>query len=277
MGIQLAEKYAAYTDEQFAAESKRDLITNQDFDWTGVHSVRIYSVGVKEMNDYDRQGTSGNVSRYGPISSLNADTQEMILQRDRSFTFVIDRLDADETQMQMEAATALARQNRIVTIPEIDSYTYEVMVDNAGTVATPEALTPDNIYGHMLTASKALDDDFVPETDRVFLVTPETYRTMKLSPEIVLNTDIGVEMRQKGVIASLDGAAVIKVPSNRLPENFGFMLAHPAATVAPVKLEDFTVHNNPPYVSGWLVEGRVAYDAFDMKNKAKAIYYHAIA
>ena len=100
---------------------------------------------------------------------------------------------------------------------------------------------------------------------------------MKKSPDIVMDTDIGQDMRLKGVIAHMDGAAVCKVPSVRLPENFGFMLVHPSATVAPVKLEDYTVHENPPGISGSLVEGRVCYDAFVLENKKKGIYYQAIA
>ena len=61
----------------------------------------------------------------------------------------------------------------------------------------------------------------------------------------------------------------------RLPADFGFMAAHPCATVAPVKLEDYTVHKNPPGISGALVEGRICYDAFTLDNKVKAIYYQA--
>ena len=52
------------------------------------------------------------------------------------------------------------------------------------------------------------------------------------------------------------------------------MVAHPCATVAPVKLEDFNIHENPPGISDSLVEGRVVYDAFVLENKAKAIYYY---
>ena len=77
------------------------------------------------------------------------------------------------------------------------------------------------------------------------------------------------------MISNLDGCNVIKVPSNRLPENFGFMMAHPCATVAPTKLEDYKTHQDPPGISGELVEGRICYDAFVLENKAKAIYYQA--
>ena len=88
-----------------------------------------------------------------------------------------------------------------------------------------------------------------------------------------METDIGNDLRLKGVIGMLDGATVLKVPSNRLPENFGFLLAHPSATVAPTKLEDYKAHENPPGISGSLVEGRICYGAFVLDNKKKALYY----
>ena len=88
-----------------------------------------------------------------------------------------------------------------------------------------------------------------------------------------METDISNELRIKGVIAMIDGTKVVKVPSVRLPENFGFMIAHPCATVAPTKLEDYKIHIDPPGISGSLVEGRICYDAFVLDNKIKAIYY----
>ena len=88
---------------------------------------------------------------------------------------------------------------------------------------------------------------------------------------------MGNELRLRGVIGILDGMSVQKIPAARLPEGFGFMVAHPSATVAPVKLEDYNIHDNPPGISGALVEGRVVYDAFVLENKAKAIYYQAQA
>ena len=111
----------------------------------------------------------------------------------------------------------------------------------------------------------------------MLLVTPGVYALMKESKHIVLDTDVGQEQRLRGVIGILDGASVVKVPAVRLPQNFGFMLAHPSATVAPVKLEDYSIHDNPPGISGALVEGRICYDAFVLDNKKTAIYYQTIA
>lgn len=276
MAIALATKFAPYTDEQFKAESKLSIITNKDFDWTGAHTVKVYKVSTASMNDYGRTGPeAGNWSRYGSISDLGATTEEFTLTKDRSFIFNIDKLDQDETAQQVKAASALARQNREVIIPEIDSYVYGVMATNAGTKATEKALTAADIYSDILDASKALDDAEIPETSRVLIVSPSTYQLLKKSDDVVLNTEIGEDMRLRGVIANLDGAKVIKVPASRLPAKFGFMLCHPSATVAPVKLEDYNIHEDSIYSSGAVVTGRVCYGAFVLDNKKMGIYYQA--
>ena len=93
---------------------------------------------------------------------------------------------------------------------------------------------------------------------------------------MVCTSATGADDRKKGVIGNLDGATVIKVPASRLPKGFGFMLAHPSATVAPTKIEDYKTHQDPPGINGTLVEGRIVYDAFVLDNKAKAIYYQAV-
>ena len=277
MAINLVEKFLPYVDEQFSTESKKSLLTNTDFTWTGAHTVKIYKISTSGMNDYDRNGAKSATqwSRYGAVADLDATTEEFTLVKDRSFTFAIDKLDTDETAQQLQAASALARQNREVVIPEVDSYTYGVMCSKAGHKPGAKALNTTNIYAEILAASEALDNAEVPETGRVLVVTPATYALMKKSKDIVMETDVGNDMRLRGVIATLDGAAVMKIPAVRLPAGFGFMLAHPVATVAPVKLEDYTVHDNPPGISGALVEGRVCYGAFVLDNKARAIYYQA--
>ncbi len=275
MAIELVTQFLPFVDEQFSTESKKSLLTNQDFDWTGAHTIKIYKVGTSAMNDYDRSGVGTNPSRYGALTNLSATTQEMTLTQDRSFTFPIDKLDVDETGQQVQAASALGRQNREVVIPEVDAYVYGVMCENAGTKPDAIALTSDNIYDAIIAANQTMDDAEVPESGRVLVVTPAVHLLMKRCSDITMETDIGNDMRVKGVIANLDGLTVLKIPSARLPSDFGFMIAHPVATVAPTKLEDFKVHQDPPFISGNLVEGRICYDAFVLDNKAKGIYYQA--
>ena len=276
MAIQLATKYEKYVDEIMKVASKVSLIAGASFDFTGANAVRIYKIGTAPMQDYGRNSVEdGNWSHYGKITTLDATTEEMSLKKDRSFTFEIDKLDTDETNQNLEAAAALNRQLREVVIPEVDIYTYNAIVAKAGITPTPAALTSENIYEEIANGSAALDDAEVPEEGRYILVTPTTLKLMKLNKDLNLNADIGKELRVKGVVATLDGANIIKVPAARLPEGFGFLYGHPVAACAPTKLADYKVHQDPPGLSGSLVEGRINYDAFVLDNKVDALYYQA--
>lgn len=281
MSIELVKKFAPYTDELFAAESKIKLLTNTDFDWTGAHTVSVWKISTVGLNDYARNrypedGSIASISRYGELYDLSAQTEEMMLKNDRSFIFNVDRMDENETAGQVEAGKALARELREVVVPEVDTYTYGVMVENAGHKAEAAALTKANIYTSILAGSEALDGNEVPDTERVLVVTPATYTLLKQATEFD-NTEVGAEMKRLGVVGYIDGMAVVKVPGSRLPKNFGFMIAHPSATVAPVKLESYGTHTDTPLSSGTIVTGRIVYDAFVLDNKKVGIYYHPIA
>ena len=283
MAVNLVTKFQPYVDEMFTTESKKSLLTNNDFDWTGAHTVKVHKVNTVSMNDYDRDGSGVGVapeegdpvtwSRYGSLGAVGNTLEEFTLTKDRSFTFVIDKLDKDETGGVLSGASALARQQREVIVPEVDTYVYGKMATGAGTKVTDTALTADNIYDEIIKGNGALDDAEVPDTGRVLVVTPDTHLLMKKCKDIIMETDISAEMQLRGVIANLDGLTVIKVPKKRLPVNFGFMIAHPVATVAPTKLEEYKVHQDPPGISGELVEGRIVYDAFVLDNKKMAIFY----
>lgn len=270
MAIDLITQYQSLVDEKFTTESKKSLVTNNDYSWTGAHSIKVYKVTTAGMNDYAR---SGGYNRYGQVQDLDATTQELTLKKDRSFTFAIDKLDSDETGLVLQAGSALERQMREVIIPEVDQYTYGKMCDNAGIKPEALKLTEKNIYLQVIDANRALDNKEVPTEGRILVVTPDVYYLMKQCKDITMDTDIGNDMRLKGVIANLDGCTVVKIPANRLPKNFGFMLCHKVATVAPMKLEEYKVHEDPPGISGSLVEGRICYDAFVLDNKKNAIYY----
>lgn len=273
MAIDYAVKYSGKVDERFKVEAKSEPCINKDYDFVGAKTVKVYTVSTSAMGDYTRSGTS----RYGTPAELDATTQEMVMSQDRSFTFTIDKMNEDETMGALNAGKALARQIREVIIPEVDAYRFAKMATGAGKKATPLALTKDNIYASIVAGSTWLDDKEVPFVGRYLVVTPATFALMKQSKDIVLDTEVGQEMRIRGVIATYDGMPVIQVPSSRMPVSTGFLIGHSVATTAPVKLAEYKVHEDAPGISGSLVEGRVYYDAFVLDNKKDAIYFHAIA
>lgn len=269
MAINLATKFSAKVDERFTAESKTSLVTNKDYDFIGAHSIKIYSVGVAEMGDYGRN-TEGT-SRYGTPKDLGNEVQEVSMEKDRSFTFVIDKMDEEETLGAMNAGKALARQLREVVIPEVDAYTYAKMAENAGTKVT-ETITKENAYDALVAGNEALDEGKVPAEGRVATCVPSFYSNLKKDPSAVLETEVGQDMRIKGVVANMDGTTIQKVPSSLLPANQNFILAHSIATTQAIKLADYKIHTDAPGVSGSLVEGRIYYTAFVRNNKKVAIY-----
>lgn len=273
MAINLVTRFQPYVDEAFTAGSKASMLTNKDFDWSGAHTIKIHKVNTVPMSDYDRAGTGENTSRYGALGKVENTIEEMTLTKDRSFTFVIDTLDNDETDGVLSAAAALGRQQREVIIPEVDTYVYSVMTANAGTKVTSVTLTSNNLYDEIIQATETMDNNDVPDTGRILTVTPATYRLLKKCPDLDIDCDITADQKAKGVVGMIDGMDVVKLPAKRLPAKFGFMIAHPVATVAPTKLEEYRTHDNPPGISGKLVEGRIVYDAFVLDNKKMAIYY----
>lgn len=267
--INYADKYSNILDEKFKVESKSDIAVNQDYDFVGAKTVKIQSVNTVELSNYTRSGSN----RYGTPNELDNAIQEMTMSQDKSFTFTIDKMNEDETNGALNAGKALNRQIRERVIPAVDAYRFGVMAKKAGHIEKSVTLSASNVYGAIVDATAYLDDREVPMDGRILVVTSATYGLMKKSKDIVMETEVGMDMKVKGVIGSLDGMTIVKVPSNRLPEGFQFLITHRVATTAPVKLAEYKIHTDAPGISGSLVEGRVYYDAFVLDNKKDAIYY----
>ena len=276
MTINYASKFDTKVDERFAKEALSTGIINQDFDFTGVDTVKVYSIPTTAMNDYALTGNT----RYGTAAELENNVQTLTLTKDRSFTFTIDKRSVQDTMGTLEAGKALARQLVEVVVPEVDKYRFAKVVAGAdadgGHVKTG-AVTKNNAYEAVLDGQVKLTDAFVPEEGRKLHVSPEFYKLIKLDPSFVKNSDLGQEVAFKGQVGAIDGLPVILTPTSRLPENVAFIIAHPIATTSPVKLEDYKIHDNPPGINGYLVEGRIRYDAFVLDSKKIAMYVHKTA
>jgi len=279
MAINLVTKFSPLVDERFEVESKTSLVTNKDYDFVGAHTIKIYSVATAPMYNYGRNADIGNntsqsqvLSRYGLIEDLATETQEVSMEKDRSFIFSIDKMDQDETLQALNAGSALARQLREVVIPEVDTYTYKKMADNAGKTVYSQSITKSNAYEKLTDATEYMDEKKVPADGRVVICTPAFYKLLKQDSNAVLETEIGENMRIKGVIANMDGMTIQKVPSTLLPTNTNFIVAHKVATTQAIKLAEYETIDGGALVSGKIVKGRIYYTAFVRNNKKNAIY-----
>ncbi len=269
MAVNLASKYASRVDDRFKLGSLTQVGVNNDYDWAGVKTVKVYSIPTVALSDYARVGTA----RYGTPSELQDSVQEMALSKDRAFTFTIDKGNEQEQMGAKEAGKALRRQIDEVVLPEVDAYRIAKMIaKNGGSAAT--GVTAENAYAMFLAATEALSENRVPIHGRVAFVTPAFYKYIKLDDSFMLGSDVGQKALMKGQVGEVDGVPIVVVPYSYFPANVSFVLTHKSACVAPQKLEDYITHKNPPGINGTLVEGRVIYDAFVLNSKIGAIYTH---
>jgi hypothetical protein len=275
MAQNLATKFSDKVDERFKLKSLTDAAVNQDYDWAGVSAVVIYNVAVPTMGNYTRSGST----RYGSATDLGTTTTTYTLSRDRAFTFVIDRGDWSESQYVTEAGKALARTIDEVVVPEIDIWRLAKFNSNCHTqkqyAADITATTTSNAYSNFLSAQAVLDNNKVPQVGRIAFLTPAYYNAIKRDSSFSKNADLAYTDLKNGQVGEVDGVALIKVPSSYFPYDTDLILVHPSATVAPLKLEDYKIHDNPPGINGFLVEGRVIYDAFVLYAKTGAMAIHS--
>lgn len=272
MSVDYAAKYSQKIDERFSQNSLTNAAVNQDYDFVGVKTVNVYSIGVAQMNDYSRSGSS----RYGSPAELDQTKQELTLSKDRSFTFTIDKGNFNDAQMVAQAGAALNRQLLEVVIPEIDAHRLTKLAANAGTTSTAAAITKaaGNAYSAFLDAMEVLDNNKVPRVGRVCFCTAAYYKFIKLDDNFIKASDIAQNMLINGQVGAVDGVPLIVVASGMMPAKTDFIVTLPSACCGPVKLAEYRIHQDPPGVNGWLVEGRVYYDAFVMDSKKKAVYRH---
>ncbi len=270
-GMNLAAKFSKTVDERFYKKSQAMLAVSDNYDFTGAKTVNVYSIPVVAMSDYARNGTN----RYGTPDDLTRNVQSCVVQRDRAFTFVIDRGDKVQSDMISDAGRALSRQINEVVIPEFDAYVFQKLADaakaNGSTDST--AATKSNAYSLFLKAMEYMGDHNVPDEGRVCFCTYKFANLLKQDSAFMRYGDASQQMLSQGVIGEVDGCRIVKVASSRLPNGCAFLLTHPVAACAPKQLEDYKIHDNPPGIDGWLVEGRMLYDCFALNEKADAIWF----
>lgn len=76
MAIALVTKFLPYVDELFSKESKKSLLTNQEFNWTGAHTVKVYKIGTSDMTDYGRSGPAEEIGQGMALYQVSMQTRK---------------------------------------------------------------------------------------------------------------------------------------------------------------------------------------------------------
>lgn len=272
--INYASQFSPKVAESFTKESLTDSATGKGYSFSGVRTVKIYSVDTAPLNDYRRTG----MSRYGEPVELGDTVQELTMRDDKSFAMTIDKGNQADQMNIKGAARALRRETEQVVVPYIDKYRFREWSRNAGIVAGLSAApTKSTIVDMVFDAGAEMDNRLVPAGGRTLFIPNKYFKLLALSDQFLSVDKLAAKVLTKGTAGEIDNMTVKRVPDSYLPDNLYFMVKLKNSTVDPVKLQDAKIHKDPPGLSGNLLEGRIYHDAFVIGAKADGIYVAASA
>jgi len=269
MAINLASKASAKVAERFNLASCTEGLFSTKYDWTGVATVRVYSVDVLSLNNYDRTASS---ARFGTLTEIGDTYQEMTVTDDKSFSGSIDKGNNTSQLMIKAASSVLKRETDEVIIPYIDKYRLNKLATGAGIVyALTAAPTSANAIATFLGAGAAMSNQLVPKAGRVLFIGETAAINIKLASQVIGVDSLAEKVIVNGVIGGLDGMQIRIVPDSYMPTGCTALIVRKGAAVAPKKVETYRVIEEDKDVDGSIVQGRFLHDCFVLDASKKGV------
>ena len=197
----------------------------------------------------------------------------LVIDHDKAINELIDGFDA-----------ASVPDNLVADRLDSGGYSLALQIDTDGattllagaTVTNVETLTNTNIYNTIVDVRTAMSKAKIPDDGRRYLlVTPDTVALLLKSPEFISASDLGDQVKQKGVIGKIAGFLVKEW--NDSTANLAMIAGHPRfATRAhewkvPVKVQD--LDESGKYIGACAVQGRRVYGHKVLRSAAiRAVY-----
>lgn len=283
MAVNLASQFQKGTSDLIKARRKTEGMTNQDYTWDGVNAIIVTTLTDPTIGNYD---PNGSANRYGNPSEVEDTQQTWTLTRDRAWTKTIDKKNFQDAMGNRRPGKYLAQVTKNKMVPEIDTYILQTIVTAAiasgydrDDIVADAATSSSNAYSNFLTINASITDNEFSTEGRVAGMTAAYYNFLKQGG-FVLDSESSQKARGTGNLGKVDDVDVTIIPSGRMPSSSGaidLLITHPSVTVAPEKLIDYTLHENPPGISGQLLEYRHRYEAFCDTNRLMGVGLHAVA
>lgn len=291
--IALAQKYLPMLDEVYKANSKTAILDNTRVEFVGGNTVKVFKTSMDGLGNYSRN--SGFVA-----GDVTGTWETLALTKDRGRSFMIDRMDNEET-LDLAFGTLAGEFIRTKVVPEIDAYAFAKMAgtSNIGTGTAADIVVGTTDVPDLINeAEQSMNENEVPEEGRILFISETAYAGLKDKvTRYVLNGENGIN---SGIV-TYEGMRVIRVPQNRFytaitlrdgstagqtgggyvgtsstgyPINF--MIVHPSAVCKVVKHvlpRIFTPDENQT-ADAYKFDYRIYHDMFVYENKVKGIYLH---
>ena len=184
--------------------------------YSGGKEIKLPTVSLQGLGDYDRdEGYTGGAVTFS--------YQTFTMQQDRGRRFRLDAMDVSENDFAVTAAKVAEEFQRTKVIPEIDAYRYSTL---AGKAKIKDSYTPDaaTVYSRLAAQLGKICDITGGEVPLVITMARPVYDLLMNSPELNRCLDVA-EFKQGELtteVKSVNGAAIIPVPSARMKTKYDF-------------------------------------------------------
>lgn len=268
--INLASKASPKVVKRFTTKSYTEGLFTAEYDWTGVGTVKVYTLDNLPMHDYNPAATSG--SRFGPLTEVGDTVQEMTVTKNRSFNGSIDKTYNTQQLMIKRANLILKQQTDEVLIPEVDKYRIGVLAANGGLKESVGSLTKTNIVEKIMLANAAMSNEKVPLDGRVLFMGHVKAVQLKLADQVIGIDKLGEKAIVNGAMGMIDRCQIRLIPDADMPEGVEFLIVKKGVACAPKKIETFRIIEEDKDVDGAIVQGHLMHDCFVLETKNKGIY-----
>lgn len=260
--------------EAFSKKSETESLFSHELDveFSGVRTVHVKTIKTEPMQDYNRSKQVGTGSRYGNTVEMGDFEQTFTMGQDKSLSLSIDKGNNGEQFNMKKAGQIMAAERDEQIVPELDTYRLGKWAADAGIHHVLSAApTKSTIVEQIITLHNEMLDKGVPASGVTLLIKREYIPTLKLAPEWVGLDSLGGKTLPKGTIGEFDDMAVKPITNKRFPANAAFMILYKGSVIAPMKINKFKGHVDPPGLNGDLLEFRMMHDAFVLGTRADGV------
>ena len=272
--MHFGEKYRQAVLDGFRQRSYTESSMNHDLDleFSGARTVHVLSLQTEPLQDYDRAGDLAEGSRFGQTKEVGDFEQTFTMTQDKSLSLSVDKGNNAEQFNVKKAGAIMAAERDEHVVPELDRYRLEQWARQAGIhKALTAAPTKQTIVTEIVELHNEMLNRGIPEEGGTLFIQRAYVPALKLSTEWSGLDSLGGKSLPSGSIGMVDGLAVKPVPTIRFPQNCYFLIVHRSAVIAPIKIQSFKGHTDPPGLSGDLLEFRMIHDAFVLAPKCNGV------
>ena len=229
--------------------------------YNGGNEVKIPVIDMDALGDYDR--TNGFVD-----GSVNLTYETKTMTQDRGRTFMLDRMDVDETNFVATAANVMGEFQRTKVIPEIDAYRYSSIASQAiekGVAVGGYTPSESDILKKLREDIYAIYD-VAGEIPLVIIMNMQVAAILENSTELSKTLSV-IDFTQgdiKTSVRAIDNNPIIKVPSLRMKTKYVFYDGKTAGQEAGGFVADAEAKN-----INWIITPRTAPIAVSKTDKIR--------